>query len=35
LRMSLGHTTSESDIDRAISALVGVVRQLRRNKVKA
>jgi cysteine desulfurase len=35
LRMSLGHTTSESDIDRAINALVGVVRQLRRNKVKA
>ena len=35
LRMSLGHTTRESDIDRAISALVGVVRQLRRNKVKA
>ena len=35
LRMSLGHTTTESDIDRAISALVGVVRQLRRNKVKA
>jgi cysteine sulfinate desulfinase/cysteine desulfurase-like protein len=33
--MSLGHTTSESDIDRAINALVGVVRQLRRNKVKA
>ena len=35
LRMSLGHTTTESDIDRAITALVGVVRQLRRNKVKA
>jgi cysteine sulfinate desulfinase/cysteine desulfurase-like protein len=35
LRMSLGHTTRESDVDRAISALVGVVRQLRRNKVKA
>ena len=35
LRMSLGHTTTEGEIDRAISALVGVVRQLRRNKVKA
>ncbi|MFM8853255.1 MAG: cysteine desulfurase family protein [Acidimicrobiaceae bacterium] len=35
LRMSLGHTTTESDVDRAVSALVGVVRQLRRNKVKA
>ena len=35
LRMSLGHTTTEHEIDRAIAALVGVVRQLRRNKVKA
>ena len=35
LRMSLGHTTTEGEIDHAISALVGVVRQLRRNKVKA
>lgn len=34
LRMSLGHTTTESEIDRASSALVGVVRQLRRNKIK-
>lgn len=34
LRMSLGHTTTESEINRAIDALVGVVRQLRRNKIK-
>ena len=35
LRMSLGHTTTESEIDRAVNAVVGVVRQLRRNKIKA
>lgn len=35
VRMSLGHTTTELEIDRAIDALVSVVRQLRRNKVKA
>ena len=35
LRMSLGNTTTEHEIDRAVAALVGVVRQLRRNKVKA
>lgn len=35
LRLSLGHTTTESEIDRAITALSGAVRQLRRNKIKA
>ena len=32
LRMSLGHTTTEQDIDRASSALIAAVNQLRRNK---
>jgi cysteine desulfurase len=32
LRMSLGHTTTEQDIDRASSALISAVNQLRRNK---
>ena len=35
LRMSLGHTTTEREIERAIDAVVGVVRHLRRHKVKA
>lgn len=35
LRMSLGHTTTEREIDRAIDVLVGVVRRLRRNQVNA
>ena len=32
LRMSLGHTTTERDIDRASTALIAAVNQLRRNK---
>ena len=32
LRMSLGHTTTERDIDRASTALIAAVHQLRRNK---
>jgi len=32
LRMSLGHTTTEQEIDRASSALIAAVNQLRRNK---
>ena len=32
LRMSLGHTTTSRDIDRATTALVSAVRQLRRTK---
>ncbi len=32
LRMSLGHTTTERDIDRASTALISAVHQLRRNK---
>ena len=32
LRMSLGHTTTERDIDRASTALITAVHQLRRNK---
>lgn len=35
LRMSLGHTTTEREIERAIDAVVNVVRHLRRHKVKA
>jgi len=35
LRMSLGHTTSEQDIDRASSALIAAVNRLRRNKTMA
>ena len=35
LRMSLGHTTTEREIDLAIEALVGAVRRIRRNKIKA
>ena len=34
VRMSLGHTTNESEIERAIVALGGAVRQLRSNKIK-
>lgn len=30
LRMSLGHTTTDDDIDRAVEALVGAITQLRR-----
>jgi len=32
IRMSLGHTTTERDIDRASTALIAAVHQLRRNK---
>jgi len=35
LRLSLGHTTSEQDIDRASSALIAAVNRLRRNKTMA